>query len=281
MPAVFSRLSLGSKTPEPLLRPLRKAAGGEGPSAERTFLDTTGAPGVVTLRPLEPAEGPTPFRSQSINSMSLGRTEKESSLRDGRKIAEAVAAGEGPPKVTDAVLQQGPLRGAPLPAPDLQVLRKAEREQKRDKEKKQLSGWFGMPLVEISPHLLRELRVLQLRGHADAKTFGAKTKGALVPIHKEKRKDGGPPTHTAYLQVARVVNGGLRGVGGGAESQAAGTANKGPGRRGGPTSLLHSLLNDPEVHRWTKRKYREIQHRNNNKHSAGWSYSSQKKKRKS
>lgn len=282
IPAAFRRLTLGSEAPKPLLKPISGISGAKPDGTatqEKTFLDTTAAPGVVTLRALKPA-GTLSCNSSSRSSKCKAPAWKDEGppIRDASKIIAAVAAGEEPPRATDAALQHWSRRDHLLSVTDVQELRKEERERKKEKEKKALTKWFGMPLTEISPQMLRELRVLQLRGHAGSKTFGAKTKGSLVPIQKEKKKDGGPPTHTAYLQVARVVDGGLRGVGGGQESQAAGTSNKGPGRRGGASSLLYSMLNDPEVHRWTKRKYRELQERNNNRHSASWRGRNKKKK---
>lgn len=285
VPAAFRRLSLGNEAPKPLLKPISGVSGHkpDGTATEqKPYLDTTAAPGVVTLCALEPAEasGTSSCKDRSSRSKCTAPVwrDDEPPIRDANKIIAAVAAGAEPPRATDVALQHWARRGHLLPSPDVEELRKEERERKKEKEKKVLSKWFGMPLTEISPQLLRELRVLQLRGHAGSKTFGAKTKGSLVPIQKEKRKDGAPPTHTAYLQVARVVGGGLRGVGAGQESQAAGTSNKGPGRRGGASSLLSSMLNDPEVHQWTKRKYRELQERNNNRHSATWRGHKKKKK---
>lgn len=282
IPAAFSRLSLEPHNLEPLLRPVQ-----EGPfrrsqkGGERAFLDTTAAPGVVTLRPVEPVRSLLASCSSSSSSKpaALGWGANAKPVRDGKKVMNAVAAGEAPPRATDAALRQGSCQGPSAVSSCVEDIRKEERQQRKEKEKQQLSKWFSMPLTELSPQLLRELRVLQLRGHASAKVFGNKTKGPLVPMQRQKNKVG-TPTHTAYLQVATVVNGGLRGVGGGLESQAAGTANKGAGRRGGPSSLLHSMLNDPEVHSWTKRKYREIQQINSNRHSHHWSGKNKKKQKK-
>ncbi|OEH75133.1 hypothetical protein cyc_00883 [Cyclospora cayetanensis] len=233
IPTAFSRLSLGSHTPQPLLRPLRKLASGDRGAAD--FLDTTTAPGIVRLCPLEPTNA-----ALLPAAMPSGKCGK-SAERNRSEVAARVAAGCSPPLMTQ---------------------------------------WFGMPLKDLSPQLVRELRVLQLRGHASAKVFGGKSRASFLPLQKHKSKEGGPPLHSAYLQVARVVGGGLRGVGGGAESQAAGTFNKGAGRRGHASSLLHELLKDPEVNSWTKRKYREIQEKNNSRHSAGWTGKRKKKQKK-
>ncbi|KAL8453300.1 hypothetical protein Emed_000934 [Eimeria media] len=280
-PSVFKGLSLGPQTLRPHLEPIQE--GGPPTENQRPFLDMTAAPGVVTLRPLKPAQDTSNSSSSSSynsSSSSSGKSkssgvalvgwneEGEKRTLNQNKVAAAVAAGGGAPRVTDMLLREGPLGGVCLPFTDKEELRKRERKQRQQEEKKTLSKWFNMPLSEVSPHLLRELRVLQLRGHASSKAFGARSRGPLVPLQTEKRKDGGPPTHAAYLQVARVVGGGLKGVGEGKESQAAGAVNRGPGRRGGASSsLLHSLLNDPEVDRWTKRKYKEIQQKHTNRHS--------------
>ncbi|XP_026189635.1 uncharacterized protein LOC34617980 [Cyclospora cayetanensis] len=274
IPTAFSRLSLGSHTPQPLLRPLRKLASGDRGAAD--FLDTTTAPGIVRLCPLEPTNA-----ALLPAAMPSGKCGK-SAERNRSEVAARVAAGCSPPLMTVAALQQGPLAegGPDALSPDLETLRKEEKAQRKAKEKQQLQQWFGMPLKDLSPQLVRELRVLQLRGHASAKVFGGKSRASFLPLQKHKSKEGGPPLHSAYLQVARVVGGGLRGVGGGAESQAAGTFNKGAGRRGHASSLLHELLKDPEVNSWTKRKYREIQEKNNSRHSAGWTGKRKKKQKK-
>ncbi|KAL8434514.1 hypothetical protein Efla_000030 [Eimeria flavescens] len=288
LPAVFRGLSLAPQPLTSLFNPLEG-----GPPSSQTdqrrrpaFLDLTAAPGVVKVQPLTAAPATINTTSTTTSSGGLSRVGwgegGASLLRDERKVAAAVAAGTGPPRVSDLLLEGGPRGNLLLPSVEPAELSKTEKKEKKAAQKKKLEKWFDMPLKEVSPQLLRELRLLQLRGHLTSKSFGGRSRGPLVPLQRVNRKDGGPPTHAAYIQEARIVGGGLRAVGSGSESQAAGTANRGPGRRGaGPRggSLLHALLNDPEVNRWTKRKYREIQQNNKQGHSSSWAPRGNKQKK--
>ncbi|CDJ69980.1 hypothetical protein, conserved [Eimeria necatrix] len=257
LPPAFSHLSLGRQAPTPLLKPLNKPS---GPSVEdRVFLDTTAAPGVVSLQPVEPARECVPLSSSS-NTLNVPGE------RDDRKVAEAVAAGGLPLSMASVAMQQKrPVSDASLICTDISVLQKAEKERRRVAEKQQLRQWFNMPLTEVSPQMQRELKALQLWAHANSKTFSGRNREPVVPMVKQKGNSSGFPIHAAYMGVARVVGGGLRGVGGGLESQAAGTANKGPRGRGGASSVLQEMLRDPNVAKWTRKKCREIRQNNANR----------------
>ncbi|CDJ41088.1 hypothetical protein, conserved [Eimeria tenella] len=257
LPPAFSHLSLGRQAPTPLLKPLNTPS---GPLADdRVFLDTTAAPGVVSLQPLEPTRA-------CVLLSSSNKTLNVPGERDERKVAEAVAAGGLPLSMASVAMQQKrPVSGASLICTDISVLQKAEKERRRVAEKQQLRQWFNMPLTEISPQMQRELKALQLWAHANSKTFSGRNREPVVPVVKQKGNSSGFPIHAAYMAVARVVGGGLRGVGGGLESQAAGTANKGPRGRGGASSVLQEMLSDPNVAKWTRKKCREIRQNNANR----------------
>lgn len=270
-------LSLGRHLPaEPLLRVAKTEDASDSEQkrsrrgAERTPkpCDMTSAPGVVSLRQVEVVQKAR-LKTRRFKDAALEAVARDSSA------AEKEAGDERePPRVTDALSGGRGSSGNPLFAPsvDASVLSKEDCRRRRIAQQEKLEKWFGMPATELSPQLLRELQVMQLQRHTDGKNF---TRSGQLDFLKSKTKGAGKKAtgdgvFSAHLQVARVVDGGLRAVGEGKESQALGCFNKGSRRRGGSGSLLQSFLDSPEVARWTKKKFLEIQEQKQAPGKSGW-----------
>ncbi|KAF8822430.1 Fcf2 pre-rRna processing protein [Cardiosporidium cionae] len=104
-----------------------------------------------------------------------------------------------------------------------------------------LEKWYSLPQQKHTPEVIRELRALKLRGYTLPGKFYKRNDLKTLPTH---------------FHFARCVEGHLRPVGEGKESQAAGTTNY---RRKNGHSLLQQFLKDDNVKQFTGKRYREIQ----------------------
>ena len=111
------------------------------------------------------------------------------------------------------------------------------------KEKRNPSARFEIPKVKhVTPEMKLELAAIRLRRYAHKDKFMKSSDAKDIPTR---------------FQIGTVVGGGLQAVGGGKESQAAGTWNK--KQKKGKTHLS-SLLQDETVKSWL---HKNIQKRTN------------------
>ena len=104
------------------------------------------------------------------------------------------------------------------------------------------STWsFELPKTEITPEIKAELTALKLKAYLDPKRF-----------YKSADKLGD------RFVFGVMVEGGLRAVGGGQESQAAGVVNKSKTKG---KSLLQDALADAAVQAWTKKRWALVDRR--------------------
>merc|ERR1719335_158024 len=105
-----------------------------------------------------------------------------------------------------------------------------------------LKQWFGLPRQEMTPEKKAMLMALQLRGVAHKDRFYKGNDGKELP---------------KYFAIGTEVphTGGALRVGGGAESQAMGTANR---RHRKGRSLLSELLRDTSVTEFANRQYSKL-----------------------
>ncbi|CEM06432.1 unnamed protein product [Vitrella brassicaformis CCMP3155] len=165
-------------------------------------------------------------------------TNTQSALSARQRTIEQLKA-KLPPQVVQMQSLSSPLQAAPLDSTK-------ERQKQRKKEQAdKLDQWFGLPKQELTPEVKNELLALRLRGVADPKRFYKGQDSKKLPTH---------------FHIAKVVEGGMPGVGGGRESIARGALSRRRNRRGGE-SLLSDLLKSAEVDKWSKRKYGELQQR--------------------
>ncbi len=103
--------------------------------------------------------------------------------------------------------------------------------------------WFEMPKAQVTPEVKAELTALRLKGYMDPKKFYKTSDLTKVPER---------------FQFGVMVEGGLRAVGGGQESQAAGTANRSAAKG---RTLLQEALGDDGVQAWTQKRFRTVHSR--------------------
>jgi hypothetical protein len=101
------------------------------------------------------------------------------------------------------------------------------------------SDYFTIPKPTITPEMKSELAALRLKQYMNPKRF---------------YKSSDKATDRFVLGV--VVDGGLRAVGGGEESQSAGTFNK---KKTKGKSLLQEALADAVVQNWTKKRWTQVE----------------------
>ena len=102
------------------------------------------------------------------------------------------------------------------------------------------SKWFEIPKVSITPEIKSEITALRLKAFMDPKKFYKSSDMKKIPER---------------FHMGVMVEGGLRAVGGGQESQAAGTSNR-SGAKG--KSLLQEALGDEGVQAWTKKRFTTV-----------------------
>ncbi|OII77207.1 hypothetical protein cand_020450 [Cryptosporidium andersoni] len=103
-----------------------------------------------------------------------------------------------------------------------------------------LKGWFGLPLQEHTPEILREFRALHLRNSVGPKAF-----------YKSDNSMKNPPK---YFSFGRVIDNSKLRTGFGNEcSTAQNTSNK------SGSSFVQELVRDSSTQKWANMKYNEIQ----------------------
>ena len=100
--------------------------------------------------------------------------------------------------------------------------------------------WFEIPKAQITPEIKSEVTALRLKAYMDPKKFYKSSDLKKIPER---------------FHFGVVVEGGLKAVGGGQESQAAGTVNR-TGPKG--KSLLQEALGDDGVQAWTKKRFSSV-----------------------
>eukprot|EP00921_Rhytidocystis_pertsovi_P011813 GHVQ01019137.1.p1 GENE.GHVQ01019137.1~~GHVQ01019137.1.p1 ORF type:complete len:210 (-),score=55.65 GHVQ01019137.1:262-867(-) len=124
------------------------------------------------------------------------------------------------------------------------------------------STWHEIPERELTPAVAREMRALQLRSFARSDGGsgggGGEAEWGRGGTKGDSGKGVGAEGLPTRFQLGRVVEGGIRPVGGGRECQAAGVPNR---RKRQGKSLLDDLLNDDTVQENLKRNYNELEKR--------------------
>lgn len=108
------------------------------------------------------------------------------------------------------------------------------------KAKETAVKWHDIAKAELTPEIKAELTALRLKAFMDPKKFYKSSDLKKTPER---------------FHFGVVVDGGLRAVGGGQESQAAGTANRTSAKG---KSLLQEALGDEAVQAWTKKRFNTV-----------------------
>jgi hypothetical protein len=106
--------------------------------------------------------------------------------------------------------------------------------------KEPVSNWHEIPKAEMTTEAKAELTALRLKAFMDPKKFYKSTDLKKTPER---------------FHFGVMVHGGLRAVGGGQESQTAGTANRNASKG---KSLLQEALGDEGVQAWTKKRFSAV-----------------------
>lgn len=108
------------------------------------------------------------------------------------------------------------------------------------KAKETAVKWHDIAKAELTPEVKAELTALRLKAFMDPKKFYKSSDLKKTPER---------------FHFGVVVDGGLRAVGGGQESQAAGTSNRNSAKG---KSLLQEALGDEAVQAWTKKRFSTV-----------------------
>ncbi|PHJ19417.1 fcf2 pre-rrna processing protein [Cystoisospora suis] len=177
-------------------------------------------------------------------------------------------------------------------SPNASILSKQERSLRQEAKASSLSRWYEIPAYDLSPHLRRELKLLELRGHIHPKAFHKE--GLKISVQERKKKtslkaDKDYTQHTAYLHVCTVKQNGMKVREGAWESQgdqasssfSLSSSRSGQNRKKNKksVSLLTSLLNDEGVAQWTRKKVRDLKGRTISAKNSEVSWKVMKKKR--